>query len=93
MINPPPLDFTKVEKLRKQMLLTTGDMSTLLGISRMTYYGWVRGKPIRNSNDARVRRTLKQLLFILCEHNWPTPDVIAMSQKDRFAKLQALTTP
>jgi len=46
-----PLDFTKVEALRKHMLLTTRDMAELLGVSRMTYYGWVSGKPMRKTNQ------------------------------------------
>ena len=46
-----PLNFKKVEALRKHMLLTTSNMAELLGISRMTYYGWVKGKPVRAKND------------------------------------------
>jgi DNA-binding XRE family transcriptional regulator len=46
-MTPKPLDFRKVEALRKHMLLTTSDMSELLKVSRMTYYGWVKGKPLR----------------------------------------------
>jgi hypothetical protein len=72
------------------MLLNVSEMTALLGISRMSYYGWVKGKPIRKTNDARVRRTLKRLLFVLSEHHWPSPEVLAMTSKDRFAKLQQL---
>jgi DNA-binding XRE family transcriptional regulator len=64
MMPKPPLDFSKVEALRKHMLLTTLDMSELLGVSRMTYYGWVRGKKIRQSNDQSVRAMLRKLLEI-----------------------------
>jgi len=81
------LDFTKVEALRKHMLLTTIDMASLLGVSRMTYYGWVRGKPIRKSNDEYVRLMLKKLLSVMTEHQWPTPEVIAMEQPQRKQRL------
>jgi len=76
----PPIDFVKVEALRKHMMLTTDNMSRLFGVSRMTYYGWVKGKPLRKTNDVTVRTVLKQLLSIMVEDKWPTPDVIAMEQ-------------
>jgi DNA-binding transcriptional regulator YiaG len=80
-MTPKPLDFTRVEALRKHMLLTTSDMSELLGVSRMTYYGWVKGKTLRKANDAAVRAMLKRLLAVMTEHNWPMPEVIAADQK------------
>ena len=86
MTNIPPLDFTKVEALRKHMLLTTGNMAELLEVSRMTYYSWVKGKPIRKKNDEKVRDTLRNLLALMTE-GWPQPDVIALEQKYRFQRL------
>jgi DNA-binding transcriptional regulator YiaG len=84
------LDFAKVEALRKHMLLTTQDMSSLLGVSRMTYYGWVRGKPVRQNNTEFVKGMLKKLLTIMTEHQWPKPEVIAMEQKQRKQSLDKL---
>ena len=78
-----PLDFTKVEALRRHMLLTTSDMAELLGVSLMTYYGWVSGKPPRKANDERVRLMLKRLLAAMTDHGWPMPHVIAAEQKQR----------
>lgn len=85
-----PIDFTKVESLRKHMLLTTADMATLLGVSRMTYYGWVRGQSPRQSNDEAIRGMLRRLLTVMTEHQWPMPEVIAATQKARFDKLNAI---
>ena len=90
--NTPPIDFSKVEALRKHMLLTTNDMASLFGVSRMTYYGWVRGKVLRKSNDGTVRAVLKKLLNIMVEDKWPTPDVIAMEQPQRKERLDVLLT-
>lgn len=84
------LDFTKVEALRKHMLLTAQDMSELLGVSRMTYYGWVQGKPIRKNNQAKVKVMLKRLLTVMTEHGWPMPEVIAADQKRRKERLVEL---
>jgi DNA-binding XRE family transcriptional regulator len=81
-----PLDFKKVEALRKHMLLTTSNMAELLEVSRMTYYGWVKGKPVRNKNDDKVREILRKLLSILND-GWPQPEVIALDQKLRFERL------
>ena len=85
--NQTPIDFSKVEALRKHMLLTTNDMASVFGVSRMTYYGWVRGKPLRKSSDEAVRTVLKQLLSLMVDDKWPTPDVIAMEQKQRKERL------
>lgn len=84
------IDFTKVEALRKHMLLTVQDMADLFGVTRATYYGWLRGKPIRKSNDATVRGMLKRLLAVMTEHSWPMPEVIAADQKRRKERLQQL---
>ena len=86
-MTPKPLDFGKVEALRKHMLLTTSDMSELLGVSRMTYYGWVKGKTLRKSNDEAVRTMLRRLLAVMTEHGWPMPEVIASDQKQRKERL------
>jgi len=69
------------------MLLTTSDMSELLGVSRMTYYGWVKGKTLRKANDEAVRAMLKRLLAVMTEHGWPMPEVIAADQKQRKERL------
>jgi len=86
MTNPSPLDFKKVEALRKHMLLTTSNMAELLEVSRMTYYGWVKGKPIRQKNDDKVREILRKMLSILND-GWPQPEIIALEQKERFKRL------
>jgi len=86
-MTPKPLDFSKVEALRKHMLLTTSDMSELLGVSRMTYYGWVKGKSLRKANDEAVRAMLKRLLTVMTDHGWPPPEVIAADQKQRKERL------
>lgn len=86
----PPLDFSKVEALRKHMLLTTTDMANLLGVSRMTYYGWTRGKQMRQASDEKVRAMLKRLLAVMTEHGWPMPEIIAAGQSQRKAHLDRL---
>ena len=90
MMPKPPLEFSKVEALRKHMLLTTADMAALMGVSRMTYYGWVKGKPIRTANDAVVRTMLRKLLGVMTEHGWPTPEVIVANRQQRVEKLKEL---
>ena len=85
-----PIDFTKVESLRRHMLLRNKDMAELMGVTRMTYFGWAKGKPLRNKNDAKVRSTLRLMLIILNEHKWPQPQVIAMEPEERFNELKVL---
>jgi len=85
-----PLDFSKIETLRKQMLLTVCDMASLLGASRMAYYSWVRGKPPRPNRDTQIRLKLKKLLAVMSDHSWPTPEVIGMTQKQRKERLDKI---
>lgn len=87
-----PIDFTKVESLRRHMLLRNKDMAELMGVTRMTYHGWAKGKPLRSKNDAKVRSTLRLMLIILNEYKWPQPHVIAMSPDERYAALDELIT-
>ena len=68
------------------MLLTTSNMAELFTISRMTYYGWIKGKPVRKKNHDRVISTLRNLLKVM-ENGWPQPNIIALEQKDRFKEL------
>lgn len=84
-----PLDFTKVEALRRHMLLSVRDIAMVLGVSRMTYYGWLKGKPLRKSNDAKVREKLRDLLDIM-KDGWPQPEVIALESVARRQRLLEL---
>jgi DNA-binding XRE family transcriptional regulator len=88
MTDKPGLDFSKVEALRKHLMLTTADMAKLLGVSRMTYYGWVKGKAMRKTNDVMVRSMLRKLLAVITEQGWPSPEVIAMESSQRLQRLR-----
>jgi hypothetical protein len=86
----PALDFTKVEALRKHMLLNTTQMAKIIGVSRVTYSGWIKGKPIRGSNDAKARTALRGMFTVLEQYQWPMPEIIAMSPVQRFNTLLEL---
>jgi DNA-binding XRE family transcriptional regulator len=90
MTHNQQVDFNKVEVLRRHMLLTTSDMAKVLGVSRMTYYLWVRGKPMRSTSVPKVKLILKKLLNILTETGWPTAEVLEMDQKQRVQRLLEL---
>lgn len=90
MTHNTDIDFTKVEQLRKHMLLTTSDMSKVLGVTRMTYYSWVKGAKPRKDAIVSIKATLKKLLNLMVEHKWPMPEVIAMEQRQRKQKLDEL---
>lgn len=72
------------------MLLTTLQMSKVLGVSRATYSGWVKGKPIRPSNDEKVRVALRKMFKVVTAENWPKPEIIAMPTDQRFNTLLEL---
>ena len=81
------LDFSQVEALRAHMLLTTAQMAKIIGVSRVTYSGWVNGKPIRKRNNENTRSALRKLFKVLEEQEWPRPAIIAMPSAQRFKTL------
>jgi len=88
-----PLNFDNVEALRKQMLLTVTQMAKALTVSRVTYSGWVEGKPIRKGNDIKVREILRRMLTMVLD-GWPNPITVEMSSADRFtATMDSLHPP
>lgn len=88
--NPQPLDFAKIDWMRRRMLLSVGDIAHLFGVTRATYYGWLKGTPLRKSNDEAVRDMLKRLLSLVTDHSWPTPEAMAADQKKRREMVIAL---
>lgn len=82
-----PLDFEKVELVREKMQLTIGDMAKLFGVTRATYYAWVRGGKIRQHNVAKVKDTLRQVLPLLRSGEWPPSGSSKMSSGDRLDSL------
>lgn len=84
------IDFTKVESLRRHMLLTTTDMSKLLGVSRMTYYGYVRGKSPQKNKVTNIRLSLKKLLSVVADYGWPTSEILEMEPTERVERLNEI---
>lgn len=90
MTEQPPVDFAKVDMLRKQMALSVSDMAKVFGVSRVTYYTWLQGGGMRATTAPRIKRTLRGLLAVIREHQWPSGEVLAMPSKDRVAHLLEL---
>jgi DNA-binding transcriptional regulator YiaG len=86
----PPLDFTKIEALRRHMRLTTAEFASLCGVSRMTYYAWVNGQSMRKKNDEYVRRVVRSLLALVHEDKWPEDGIQHLSTEDRMSRLNKL---
>lgn len=85
-----PLDFPKVEELRKHMLISVGDWVAIFGVSRMTYYKWVTGvSQPRSRLEVKIRDRLKQL-FTIMANGWPEPEIKGLDPPARTAKLLAL---
>ncbi len=84
------LDFRRVDEFRKAMMLSMTNMAELLGVSRLTYTGWCKGKPIRRANEARAVIAVRDLLAVMTDHNWPSPAAVVMTSKERFVALKAL---
>lgn len=86
----PPVDFAKVDMLRRHMLLSVSDMAKVMGVSRMTYYTWLRGGNVRSTNVPKVKAILKKMLTIIKDGGWPSQEVLVMKPSDRLAHLLEL---
>lgn len=89
-MTPKPIDFAKVEALRQHMLMTTAQMAQVMGVSRMTYYNWLRGKPVGKTNGDAARQAIRNLIFLMSAHQWPSEEVARLSSSKRHERLLAL---
>jgi len=90
MTEAKPLDFVKIDALRRHMLLTHTQMAGLLGVSRVTYYNWKRGAQPSQLNVGKAKAALKEMMRVMVAHQWPSPDVVAMDSTERVIALQRL---
>lgn len=72
------------------MLLSKTHMARLLGVSRVTYYNWAAAGVLPTRGSTYTKKVLKELLRILVEEEWPSPQVIAMTPDERLEELQKL---
>lgn len=85
----PDIDFSKVELLRNRLGLSSTDMAAAIGVSRMTYYLWVRGGNMRPSQAGRVRRVIRVLLDLMKNDLWDN-EVKPLPPPERRERLLAL---
>lgn len=84
------LNFEKIEVLRRHLMLTTTEMAEIFGVSRITYYNWVNGTPLRTKNLTHAKKVVRKLIAIVKQFNWPTEEVRQLDQKQRLQRLLAL---
>lgn len=84
------IEFTKIEALRKHLLVSKVSMAKLYGVTRMTYYNWCNGKRMNKTNRQRIVDTTKKLLYVMSAHEWPNSTVYEMSDTERCERLEEL---
>ena len=84
------VDPEKVDALRRHMLLTVDSFCTLLKVSRVSYYNWLKGKGMRRKMANHIRETVRKLVYCVSNHGWPDGSVFVASQPVRLKMLQAL---
>lgn len=82
------LDFAKVDALRAHMLLTVDSMTTLLGVSRVSYYNWLKGAKMRDTTQAKIRKVTRSLVALVSNQTWPNDAVFVAKQPERLKMLQ-----
>lgn len=86
----PKLNFDTIEQVRKAMLLTMQNMADLMGVSRVTYYNWVKGNPLKHVNAVKAKVLMRKLAVLVTDHNWPTAKQRQASRNERFEMLLEL---
>ena len=86
MTAPEGIDFTRLEAIRQHMALRHGDMAKLLGVSRMSYYRWEQGYPMRPSTVTVLRLRTKNLLEI-ARSGFPSEEVKKIGYEERLSVL------
>lgn len=84
------LDFAKVDALRAHMLLTVDSMVQILGVSRVSYYNWLKGGKMRKPMREHIRKVTRSLVSCVSNHNWPYDAVFVAKQPERLKMLQEL---
>lgn len=87
---PKTLDFAKVDALRAHMLLTVDSMVQILGVSRVSYYNWLKGGKMRKPMQDKIRRATRALLTVVSNHNWPNEVTFVAKQPQRLQMLKEL---
>lgn len=83
------IDFSKIEKLRKQMMLSQKDMAELLSVSRQQYINYVNGKFRPRKNKAEhITRVVSKVVDLLLEGKYVT--ITGLSFSERYERLKAL---
>lgn len=84
------ISFAKIDSLRKHMLLSKTQMARLLGVSRVTYHNWQSAGQLPTRGSGYTKKVLREMLRIMIDHSWPTPQVVAMTPDERLEELQRL---
>lgn len=85
-----PLDFEKVDALRKHMLLTVDSMCDILGTSRVSYYNWLKGSKVRKTKADKLRKIIRSMVTCVSRNLWPNPAVFVANQETRLVMLKEL---
>lgn len=89
MLKNGSLNFESVDVLRRNMLISVTDWVDLLGMSRDTYYSYMRGETNPTPRrEERLRGLLRELVTLVAERGWPSADVMIAKGKDRPAMLR-----
>ena len=84
-----PLDFQRVETLRRNMLITTDQIADLFETSRQTYYNYVKGNSAPHPRKLeKIKEVVRRLVFLAVEQEWPSSDLIGARSHDRFSALK-----
>lgn len=85
------LSFQLVEKFRKDNLhISSEQMAELLGVTRMTYYRWKTGGPIRRTRGQHASALVASLVEVVRSGQWTSDEAKSYPREERLTKLKEL---
>jgi len=82
------LGFAQIERVRFNLGLSKEDMSSLLGVSRQTYYNWSHGGSIKEAH--RVLARLTEVANVVRDYDWSSVAATKTTSAQRKHELLAL---
>jgi|TARA_R110000868_G_scaffold21613_11_gene89461 DNA-binding XRE family transcriptional regulator len=88
MPNTPVMDL--MEECRTNLKLRVVDMAKVIGVSRITYYKWMKGGNMRHTTLTGVEAILRKITHIMREQHWPSGPEMTISSERRAERLLSL---
>lgn len=80
----------RLEHLRKKVGLSIGNMSSFIGVSRVTYHNWLRDRGVRRAKREQIGDALVKIDDFFSRSDNALSDILKLKQAERVATLEEI---